>query len=105
MEREFDHPVTPDTKARMSFLERYEGFCIDMIKALAKRLKFKFEFHLEPDESYGGLVNGQWTGMIRELRTQQVEISENIFMKIFENISGRHGRDRHVHHGHQADRG
>ena len=75
MEREFDHPVTPDTKARMSFLERYEGFCIDMIKALAKRLKFKFEFHLEPDESYGGLVNGQWTGMIRELRTQQADMA------------------------------
>ena len=32
MEREFDHTVTPDSKARMSFLERYEGFCIDMIK-------------------------------------------------------------------------
>ena len=46
-----------------------------MIKALGKRLKFKFEFHLEPDESYGGLVNGQWTGMIRELRTQQADMA------------------------------
>jgi len=75
MEREFDHTVTQEAKARMSFLERYEGFCIDLIKALAKDLKFKFEFHLEPDGSYGGLKNGQWTGMIRELRTQKADMA------------------------------
>ena len=32
MEKEFDPPVTQETKLRMSFLERYEGFCIDVIK-------------------------------------------------------------------------
>ena len=32
MERIFDHTVTMETKARMTFLERYEGFCIDLIK-------------------------------------------------------------------------
>ena len=38
-------------------------------------MKFKFEFHLEPDGSYGGLKNGQWTGMIRELRTQKADMA------------------------------
>ena len=32
MERIFDHTVTAETRARMTFLERYEGFCIDLIK-------------------------------------------------------------------------
>jgi hypothetical protein len=32
MERIFDYPVTPEAKERMSFEERYEGFCVDLIK-------------------------------------------------------------------------
>ena len=32
MEKEFDSTVTPEAKARFSFLERYEGFCVDLIK-------------------------------------------------------------------------
>ena len=32
MERIFDYPVTPEAKERMSFEERFEGFCVDLIK-------------------------------------------------------------------------
>ena len=32
MERIFEHQVTPESKERMSFEERYEGFCVDLIK-------------------------------------------------------------------------
>ena len=38
MERIFDHTVTMETKARMTFLERYEGFCIDLIKVADRAL-------------------------------------------------------------------
>ena len=34
MERIFDYPVTPEAKERMSFEERFEGFCVDLIKVL-----------------------------------------------------------------------
>jgi hypothetical protein len=34
MERIFDYPVTPEAKERMSFEERYEGFCVDLIKVI-----------------------------------------------------------------------
>ena len=30
---------------------------------------------MEPDGSYGSLKNGQWTGMIRELRTQKADMA------------------------------
>ena len=32
MEKEFGPTVTDEAKARFSFLERYEGFCVDLIK-------------------------------------------------------------------------
>ena len=38
-------------------------------------MKFKFEFHLEPDGSYGSFKNGQWTGMIKQLRTQKADMA------------------------------
>merc|ERR1719341_465990 len=75
MEKEFDSTVTAEAKARFSFLERYEGFCVDLIKALSKEVKFKFEFQLEPDGSYGSYKNGQWTGMIKQLRSQNAEMA------------------------------
>ena len=75
MEKIFDQHVTAENKARMSFLERYEGFCIDLIKALAKDLKFKYEFYLVPDGAYGSFKKGQWTGMIKELRTQKADLA------------------------------
>ena len=38
-------------------------------------MKFKFEFQLEPDGSYGSYKNGQWTGMIKQLRSQNADMA------------------------------
>lgn len=48
---------------------RYEGFCIDLIDEIAKLLKFKYEFELVPDGSYGKYdkETKQWNGLIRRL--------------------------------------
>ena len=35
----------------------------------------KFEFQLEPDGSYGSYKNGQWTGMIKQLRSQNADMA------------------------------
>jgi len=75
MEKEFGPEVTQEAKDRMSFLERYEGFCVDLIKALSQEVKFKFEFHIQPDGAYGSFKNGQWTGMIKQLRTQMADMA------------------------------
>ncbi|XP_023349086.1 glutamate receptor ionotropic, kainate 2 isoform X2 [Eurytemora carolleeae] len=75
IERIFDYPVSPEAKERMSFEERFEGFCVDLIKELSKEVKFKYKFQLEPSGSYGSFKNGKWTGMIAELRSQQADMA------------------------------
>ena len=48
--------------------ERYEGFCVDMLKELADILKFKYRIRLVGDRHYGVPgANGTWTGMVGEL--------------------------------------
>ena len=39
------------------------------------QVKFKFKFQLEPDGSYGSYKNGQWTGMIKQLRSQKADMA------------------------------
>lgn len=48
--------------------DRYEGFCVDMLKELADILRFNYKIHLVGDGVYGvPEANGTWTGMVGEL--------------------------------------
>lgn len=48
--------------------DRFEGFCIDLLKELANILGFTYEIRLVPDGKYGSQDDkGLWNGMIREL--------------------------------------
>lgn len=48
--------------------DRYEGFCVDMLKELADILKFKYRIRLVGDGLYGVPgTNGTWSGMVGEL--------------------------------------
>lgn len=48
--------------------DRFEGFCIDLLKELASILGFTYEIRLVPDGKYGSQDDkGQWNGMIKEL--------------------------------------
>lgn len=48
--------------------DRFEGFCIDLLKELAGILGFTYEIRLVPDGKYGSQdEKGQWNGIIREL--------------------------------------
>ena len=42
MEKEEAKLLNIETRNRLSFLERYEGFCVDLIKELAKVVRSKF---------------------------------------------------------------
>merc|ERR1719410_2589432 len=75
MHKIFDPPIAPEALQRMSFEEKYEGFCVDLVKELSKEVKFKYEFYLVEGGGYGSFKNGRWTGMIRELRTQQADMA------------------------------
>ena len=77
----------------MSFEEKYEGFCLDLVKVcqemiylsceceglvlqeLSKEVKFKYEFYMVEGGGYGALKNGRWTGMIADLRSQKADMA------------------------------
>lgn len=48
--------------------DRFEGFCIDLLKELASILGFSYVIQPVQDEKYGFQDDkGQWNGMIKEL--------------------------------------
>ncbi|XP_061920026.1 glutamate receptor ionotropic, kainate 3 [Entelurus aequoreus] len=56
--------------------DRFEGFCIDLLKELATVLGFTYEIRLVPDGKYGSQDDkGQWNGMIRELIEHRADLS------------------------------
>ncbi|KAM9443167.1 glutamate receptor ionotropic, kainate 4-like [Salvelinus alpinus] len=56
--------------------ERYEGFCVDMLKELADVLKFKYHINLVGDGVYGvSGTNGTWTGMVGELISRKADLA------------------------------
>ncbi|XP_039755197.1 glutamate receptor ionotropic, kainate 3-like [Pararge aegeria] len=54
---------------RLAGNARYEGFCVELIEQLARRLGFNYTFVEQPDGDYGTLdrASGQWSGMMRRL--------------------------------------
>ncbi|XP_070768161.1 glutamate receptor ionotropic, kainate 3 [Enoplosus armatus] len=56
--------------------DRFEGFCIDLLKELASILGFTYEIRLVPDGKYGSQdEKGQWNGMIRELIEHRADLA------------------------------
>lgn len=49
--------------------DRFEGYCIDLLRELSGILGFHYEVRLVEDGKYGALeeTTGQWNGMVREL--------------------------------------
>ncbi len=49
--------------------DRFEGYCIDLLRELAAILGFTYEVRLVEDGKYGAQEEsmGQWNGMVREL--------------------------------------
>lgn len=45
-----------------------EGYCIDLISELSKRLGFSYKLQLVKDNRYGAMdASGKWNGMIGEV--------------------------------------
>uniref|UniRef100_A0AAV2KHU5 Ionotropic glutamate receptor n=1 Tax=Knipowitschia caucasica TaxID=637954 RepID=A0AAV2KHU5_KNICA len=57
--------------------ERFEGYCIDLVKELAAILGFHYEVRLVEDGRYGVLdeATGQWNGMVRELIDHKADLA------------------------------
>ncbi|XP_076008787.1 glutamate receptor ionotropic, kainate 3 [Genypterus blacodes] len=56
--------------------DRFEGFCIDLLKELSSVLGFSYEIRLVPDGKYGSQdEKGQWNGMVRELIEHRADLA------------------------------
>ena len=48
--------------------DRFEGYCLDLLKELSNILGFSYEVKLVSDGKYGAANDkGEWSGMVREL--------------------------------------
>ncbi|KAH0501255.1 Glutamate receptor ionotropic, kainate 2 [Microtus ochrogaster] len=57
--------------------DRFEGYCIDLLRELSTILGFTYEIRLVEDGKYGAHddVNGQWNGMVRELIDHKADLA------------------------------
>ncbi|KAH8339511.1 hypothetical protein KR059_001130, partial [Drosophila kikkawai] len=48
---------------------RFEGFCIDLLKAIAQQVGFQYKIELVPDNMYGVYIpeTNSWNGIVQEL--------------------------------------
>lgn len=72
--------TSPYVKHRLNYTEytgndRYEGYCIDLMNKLAKKLHFKYEIKVVSDGQYGKIQNGSWNGMVKELLDWQADLA------------------------------
>lgn len=64
--------------------DRYEGFCVDLLKSIAKNVGFDYEIKVVPDELYGAYdaKTGEWNGIIKEL-------IEKVCLVFIDQVKGR----------------
>ncbi|XP_047243831.1 glutamate receptor ionotropic, kainate 2-like isoform X3 [Girardinichthys multiradiatus] len=57
--------------------DRFEGYCIDLLRELSGILGFRYELRLVEDGKYGALDEGtgQWNGMVRELMDHKADLA------------------------------
>ncbi|KAK8763122.1 hypothetical protein V5799_034269 [Amblyomma americanum] len=55
--------------------DRFEGYAVDLMDALAQKIGFQYRLHLVKDNSYGNNDSGEWNGMIRELIDREADMA------------------------------
>ncbi|KAH8385446.1 hypothetical protein KR009_008145, partial [Drosophila setifemur] len=55
---------------------RFEGFCIDLLKAIAQQVGFQYNIELVPDNMYGVYIpeTNSWNGIVQELMERFINI-------------------------------
>ncbi|KAM6925029.1 glutamate receptor U1 [Xenentodon cancila] len=60
----------------MSKGSQLEGYCVDLISELSKKLGFKYKVHLVKDGRYGAIdSSGHWSGMIGEVIRGEADLA------------------------------
>lgn len=67
--------------------ERYEGFCIDLLRMIASMVGFEYRIELVPDGKYGvyDLDTGEWNGIVRQLMDKVCFIIKSLALQKYKN--------------------
>ncbi|XP_062873346.1 glutamate receptor ionotropic, NMDA 2B-like [Trichomycterus rosablanca] len=52
-----------------------KGFCIDILKKIAKSVKFTYDLYLVTNGKHGKKINGTWNGMVGEVVTKNAHMA------------------------------
>lgn len=55
--------------------DRFEGYAVDLMDALAQKIGFQYTLHLVKDGAYGSNSTGEWNGMIREVMDREADMA------------------------------
>ncbi|XP_018578371.1 glutamate receptor ionotropic, kainate 2-like isoform X3 [Anoplophora glabripennis] len=57
--------------------DRFEGFCIDLLKEIASMVSFEYRIVLVPDGKYGAFdfETGEWNGIVRQLMDKKADLA------------------------------
>ncbi|XP_035212026.1 glutamate receptor ionotropic, kainate 2-like [Stegodyphus dumicola] len=57
--------------------ERFEGFCIDLLKTIADLIGFSYELYIVPDKKFGAenTTTGEWNGLVREIIDKNADLA------------------------------
>ncbi|CAI5790801.1 glutamate receptor ionotropic, NMDA 2D [Podarcis lilfordi] len=68
------HPLN-HTNSHQMVKSCCKGFCIDILKRLAKTLGFTYDLYLVTNGKHGKIVNGMWNGMIGEVYYKRADMA------------------------------
>ncbi|GIY82175.1 glutamate receptor ionotropic, kainate 1 [Caerostris darwini] len=57
--------------------ERFEGFCIDLLRTIAELLGFNYDLYLVPDNKFGAenTTSGEWSGLVKEIIEKNADLA------------------------------
>ncbi|XP_023035438.1 glutamate receptor ionotropic, kainate 2 isoform X3 [Drosophila willistoni] len=66
-----------ETAEKLEGNDQFEGFGIELIDELSKKLGFTYTFRLQVDNKYGGIdpKTGEWNGMLREIIDNRADLA------------------------------
>ncbi|XP_029850182.2 glutamate receptor ionotropic, kainate 2 isoform X1 [Ixodes scapularis] len=65
-----------ESASRLSGNDRFEGFCVDLVREMSRLLGFRYQLRLVRDGSYGTRNrDGRWNGMVREIIDREADLA------------------------------
>ncbi|XP_032289066.1 glutamate receptor ionotropic, kainate 2 isoform X2 [Drosophila virilis] len=77
MTREERPYVMVKEDANLTGNAKFEGFCIDLLKAIAQQVGFQYKIELVPDNMYGVYIpeTNSWNGIVQELMERRADLA------------------------------